>query len=95
MPRAFFLFDALLAGLQSATMKLKVECSDDRRGEAEPRVFYLKARRIVIIEIIDRWLSPNHCYFKVQADDGGIYILRCETPCERWELTLFQAANRR
>ncbi len=76
-------------------MKLKVELPENHRGEAEPRAFYLKTRRIMVVEIIDRWLSPNHCYFKVKTDDGGIYILRYEAPCERWDLTLFQAASLR
>ncbi len=76
-------------------MKLQVEFFENSAGEAEPCTFYLKTQRIRIIEIIDRWLSPKHCYFKVKADDGGIYILRYEASDEQWELTMFQAMSHR
>jgi hypothetical protein len=72
-------------------MKLAVECYAGHRSETEPRAFYLEARRIAVIAIADRWLSPDHRYFKVQADDGGTYILRYDEALQQWELTLFQA----
>jgi hypothetical protein len=75
----------------SNTMKLKVECYAGYRGEEEPVTFLLGERRIEVIQIVDRWLSPEHRYFKVQADDGGTYILRHDEPSGRWDLTLFQA----
>jgi hypothetical protein len=39
-----------------------------------------------IAEILDRWLDPNHRYFKVRADDDGIYLLRHDTNSGDWEL---------
>ena len=72
-------------------MKLAVECYAGHRGEQEPRAFLLDDRRIAVLEIADRWLSPDHRYFKVRADDGGTYILRHDERAERWDLTLFQA----
>jgi hypothetical protein len=72
-------------------MKLKVECYAGHRGEEEPRVFFLDARRVAVIAVFDRWLSPNYRYFKVQADDGGIYILRHDESTDQWDLTFFVA----
>jgi hypothetical protein len=72
-------------------MKLKVECYAGHRGEEEPRVFFLDRRRVAVIAVVDRWLSPNYRYFKVQADDGGIYILRHDESTDQWDLTFFVA----
>jgi hypothetical protein len=31
----------------------------------------------MVDEILDRWHSPDCEYFKIQADDGNRYLLRC------------------
>jgi hypothetical protein len=72
-------------------MNVKVECYAGHRGEAEPRAFVIGHRRVVVVEILDRWLSPDHRYFKLRANDGGIYILRHDERTGAWALTLFQA----
>ena len=70
-------------------MKLRVQCYAGHRGEEEPRAFDLDDRRIEIMQIIDRWLCPDHRYFRVQAYDGSVYILRHNEAGGEWELTLF------
>jgi len=70
-------------------MKVRVQCYAGHRGEEEPRAFYLGDRRIEVMEIIDRWLSPDHRYFKVRAFDGSAYILRHDETAGEWEMTLF------
>jgi hypothetical protein len=42
--------------------------------------------------VLDCWLGPDHRYFKVQGDDGDVYILRHDTADDRWELTMFARA---
>jgi len=74
-------------------MKLRVESYAGHRGEEEPRAFYLGEQRIPVAEIIDRWISPDHRYFKVRAEDGDLYILRHDGPTAEWELTLFKAGS--
>ncbi|HVL57309.1 MAG TPA: hypothetical protein VM491_12445 [Burkholderiaceae bacterium] len=59
-------------------------------GIDEPRSFRLGERRTGVVDIIDRWLSYSHSYFKVRADDGATYILRHDLPTGQWEMTLFQ-----
>ena len=61
------------------------------QGEESPRRFHIGTRTIEVIEVIDRWLSPEHRYFKVLGNDEGIYILRYDTLANRWELTLYDA----
>jgi hypothetical protein len=71
-------------------MQLRVQCHAGHRGEEEPRAFDLGDRRIEVMEIIDRWISPDHRYFTVQAYDGSVYILRHDEAAGEWELTLFR-----
>lgn len=70
---------------------IRVECYAGHCGEQEPRRFWLGERAVVVVEILDRWLSPEHRYFKVRGDDAGTYILRYDARADRWELTLFES----
>jgi hypothetical protein len=69
---------------------LRVECYAGHRGEETPRRFELGERGIEVVDILDRWLAPDHRYFKVRGSDGDVYILRHEPEANRWELTLFR-----
>ncbi len=71
-------------------LNIRVECYAGHRGEETPHRFFLGEREVSVIEILDRWLAPDHRYFKVRADDGGVYILRHDVVGERWELTMFK-----
>jgi hypothetical protein len=44
-------------------------------------------------EILDRWLAPDHRYFKVKGDDGDMYIVRQDTTSGAWELTMFRRSE--
>jgi len=72
-------------------LTLHVECHAGYRGEETPRRFHIGTRNIEVNEVIDRWISPDHRYFKVLGNDEGIYILRYDTSTNRWELTMFDA----
>jgi hypothetical protein len=41
---------------------------------------------------VDQWYGPEATYFKVQADDGNIYILRCSADSGEWNLVSFRRA---
>ena len=71
-------------------MELRVECYAGYRGEETPRAFYVGERRIEVIEVLDRWLDPDHRYFKIRGEDGHLYILRHDMPADRWDLTLYR-----
>lgn len=68
-------------------MEIRVECYAGHRGEEEPRAFYHGERRVEVMIVIDRWLHPEHRYFKVQAYDGTTYILRHDEGSGLWEMT--------
>ena len=71
-------------------MKIRVECYSGYRGEETPRRFWLDERPVEITEVVDRWLDPDHRYFKVVGDDGAIYILRHDSGSCTWELAFFR-----
>ncbi len=73
---------------------IRVECYAGHPGEEVPRRFFLGKRRVEIVDVLDRWLDPEHRYFKVRGDDGGVYILRHDMPRAVWEMTLFDSGTR-
>jgi hypothetical protein len=68
---------------------IRVECYDGYRGEESPRRFFLNKRQIDVVDTLDRWLAPDHRYFKVKGDDGATYIIRHDVTTGQWELTLY------
>jgi hypothetical protein len=76
-------------------MILQVETGTGLHADVEPRAFTLGAQRLQVVQIIDRWLSDDYGYFKLQGSDGNTYMLRHDELSDQWELTLFQAASHR
>ncbi len=74
-------------------MLLYVENQADPHGDMEPVAFRLGEKRIEVLRIIDRWIAKDHSYFKIEASDHGLYILRFTPDDRQWELTLFQAPS--
>ena len=70
-------------------MTICVECYAGYRGEETPRAFVLRARRIEVVQVLDRWLTPENRYFRVQGDDGGLYLLWQDIKTGEWETTVF------
>jgi hypothetical protein len=69
---------------------IHVECYAGHRGEETPRTLVIGDRRVEVIEVLDRWLAPDHRYFKLKGDDGDVYIVRCSEATHEWELTLYR-----
>ena len=74
-------------------MQIQVECYAGYRGEETPRRFRLDTQQIEVQKILDRWMAPDHRYFKVLGDDNAVYILRHEAESWNWELTFFKQAT--
>ena len=71
--------------------QIRVSCYCGYRGEETPRRFYLSEHPIEIAEVVDRWLAPDHRYFKVRCNVGDLYILRHDIVTDCWELTMFES----
>lgn len=75
-------------------MAIQVECYAGHRGEETPHALLIGDRRVRVLEVLDRWLGPDHRYFKVSGDDGDIYIVRYSDSLDAWELTMFQRSTK-
>ena len=82
-----------MSGNENGFPRLRVECYAGYRGEETPRCFYFGRRRVGIAEVIDRWLAPDHRYFKVEDTEGNRYILRHDSESGCWELTSYNAGS--
>ena len=71
-------------------MDLRVECYAGYMGEQTPRAVTVGDRRVVVVEVLDQWLAPDHRYFKLRGDDQDIYIVRCDVASGTWTLTMFE-----
>lgn len=71
-------------------LQIRVDCYAGYRGEETPRRLILGARRIRVVTVLDRWLAPDHRYFKLIGDDGGLYIIRHSPHPDRWQLVCFK-----
>ncbi|MFP4309299.1 MAG: hypothetical protein ACLFRG_13615 [Desulfococcaceae bacterium] len=72
---------------------ISVSCYAGYRGEETPRRFALGENRVEVQEVMDRWLAPDHRYFKLRSDDGAVYILRHDSVADRWELVLHRKSG--
>jgi hypothetical protein len=75
---------------KKSTIDIEVQCYAGYREEETPRRFRFRSRKIEVKQVLDRWLDPDHRYFKLLGDDEGIYIIRHDMETRSWELTYFQ-----
>ena len=71
-------------------MSIRVECYAGYRGEQEPLAFWLGERRLIVHTVTDRWFAPMHHWFKVDAEDGNMYVLRHDEAHGNWELVAYR-----
>jgi thiamine-monophosphate kinase len=76
-------------------LAITVECYAGYRGEETPRRFQLGKRQVEIVEVVNRWLTPDHRYFKVKDVQADLYILREDVSSGQWELTFSGTAGKR
>ena len=70
-------------------MDIRVDCYAGYRGEETPYRFWMENRSIEVLKVLDRWLAPDHRYFKLMGNDNSLYILRHDTINWKWELTFY------
>lgn len=57
-------------------MSIRVQCYAGYRDEQEPLAFWIGDRRRVVRAVVGRWFAPRQRWFRVEADDGNLYVLR-------------------
>ncbi|TKS59903.1 MAG: hypothetical protein EWM72_01760 [Nitrospira sp.] len=70
------------------TPDVSVEAYAGYKGEETPRAFTLDGIRLAITDVIDRWYTDIHCYFRVRASDDQRYVLRYHFGEGFWELVM-------
>ncbi|HSA62782.1 MAG TPA: hypothetical protein VLE03_11150 [Nitrospiraceae bacterium] len=65
-----------------------VEAYAGYKGEETPRAFTLDGIRLAVAEVIDRWYTNTHSYFRVRAGDDQRYVLRFHFDEGLWELVM-------
>jgi hypothetical protein len=73
--------------------QVEVHCYAGYRGEESPRWFRVGGNKVAVLEVLDRWLAPDHRYFKVRGEDSAIYILRHDPCAGRWELVFYSSST--
>jgi hypothetical protein len=76
--------------VKSAIIEVNVDCYAGYRAEETPRLIRFESRKIEVKKLLDRWLDPDHRYFKILGNDEGIYIIRHDTNTGVWGLTFYQ-----
>lgn len=69
-------------------MRVEVRCYSGRAAEERPVCFRFDDYEYVVEAVLEEWRGPDHRFFKIQADDGNVYILRHQTsvPDGAWDL---------
>jgi hypothetical protein len=70
-----------------------VEAYAGYKGEETPRAFTLEGARLLVSEIVARWYTETHCYFRVSASDQHRYVLRYDLDTMIWELVMGETTN--
>ena len=71
-------------------MLVDVEAYSGFKADERPFEFKLGVHSYRVIELVDKWYGPDDTWFKVLADDDGVYILRLNRS-GGWSLESYRA----
>ena len=69
---------------------IKVEFCSGYQIKERPIAFQFCDRQYKIKEVVDQWYGEGEVYFKVEADDNNIYLLKYEEGQGCWDLIFYQ-----
>jgi hypothetical protein len=72
-------------------MPIRVECYTGFRAAQEPLAFWCGELRLEVRAVGDHCYAPTQRWFKVDADDGNVYVLRHDELSDDWEIAAFTA----
>ena len=77
-------------------MLVRVVCYSGTKEDERPVRFELEDREYLVEEVVDQWYGPHDTFFKVQASDGNLYVLRrcSSSPEGEWSLESFRDLRR-
>jgi hypothetical protein len=74
-------------------MLIAVQSYSGYRADERPVRFVLSGRAYEVVEVEDRWYSPQATYFRVVASDGNRYVLCHNELKDEWSLEAFRASG--
>ncbi|HLZ36076.1 MAG TPA: hypothetical protein VKP13_18890 [Nitrospira sp.] len=75
--------------------QLIVDAYAGYKGEETPRSFTLDGVKLGVVDVLDRWYSETHSYFRVRASDDQRYVLRYNLDEEVWELVMQEGSKKK
>ena len=66
----------------------RVDAYPGYKGEDTPRSFTIEGISHTVAEIVDRWYSDTHSYFRVRTTCGHRFVLRFDLGQTVWELVM-------
>lgn len=72
-------------------MRVQVECYSGRKADERPVRFRLDEHEYGVEQVLGQWYGPKDVFYKIRANDGGVYILRHRTSTLDgiWDLVSF------
>jgi len=61
-----------------------VQCYSGYKADERPLAFRVGLRNLKVLKILDTSRDPDHFYFKVQTEDGGLFLLKHLQTEETW-----------
>jgi len=65
---------------------VEVQCYAGRKADERPVRFRVGDRDYIVDEIIEQWYGRDDSFYKVRADDGNVFLLRCCTSTGTWSI---------
>ena len=72
---------------------IMVDAFAGAKGEETPRAFTHEGCRRTVTDIVARWYTDTHCYFRFHANDGRRYVLRYDLDNLIWELVMGETTD--
>lgn len=70
-----------------------VESYAGYKGEETPRAFVVDGVRLLVLDVLGRWYSETHSYFRVRTNDRCRYVLRYDLDQGDWELVMQEGTS--
>ena len=71
-------------------MRVEVVTYSGHKADERPIRFTANGLTRDVVTVHDHWYGPDDLWFRVEADDGGIYILRYRTAEDCWTMESFR-----
>jgi len=72
---------------------IKVECYAGYKSDQRPLRITMGGDVLEIREVEDQWYGPSAQYFRVQASDGNMYVLRHDMEQDTWGLDAYRSVR--